>query len=83
MTDITEIIAKGVQRAIDAKQDLEFSYTDKKGNVTKRHIQPTEVKDGKLFGFDRDKNDATRCFLLENMTKIKPVTRIREENVPF
>lgn len=82
MTDIKGIMTKVINKTIADKKDLEFTYTDAKGNVTHRTIKPEEVKGGKVFGWDRGK-DATRCFTLGSITGIKSIERIAEGEIPF
>ena len=82
MTDIKEILTKVTNKAVADKKDLEFTYTDAKGNVTHRILEPSEVKGGKVWGFDRGKN-APRCFSLDNITRIKSITRVVDDQIPF
>lgn len=49
--------------AIQNHQMLEITYTNQKGETSSRTIEPYEVRDGRLWGWDIAK-DAIRQFFL-------------------
>lgn len=58
-----------ITEALKAGKTIRFTYMDAKGKVTQRHAEPYEIKNGKLYSWDRDR-DASRQFFLADISEV-------------
>ena len=67
------IFQRRMNKIIDCGNNLsllEISYKDKKGNKTKRLVEPYKLTDSDFWGFDINKNEIRR-FKVNNIKGIK------------
>lgn len=64
---------KRINKIIDGGKNtnlLELSYRDKKGNRTKRYVEPYKLTDSDFWGFDINKGEIRR-FKKQNIKGVK------------
>lgn len=72
-----EIVKGAIQNNL-----VRIRYRDKDSNLTERNIEPYEIKGGKLFGYDPEKQ-GIRSFKLESITGARAENEAYEPRFPI
>lgn len=71
-----------IERAATGQVTVVISYTDNKGAVTVREVEPYEIKQNKLFAWDVVRS-GIRAFRLDRIQTIEPTNSRFEPRFPI
>ena len=66
-------IFDAIKKAGQTKKILQIVYKKKDGTTSSRHIEPYELRDGKLFAWDISKDDHIRQFFITGILQAEVI----------